>query len=351
MSNRKTRDACLRTEIRAALPAHVFRACPMRIVFVVPLVGTIVLLSMTISLASLPWFVKVLIGLVIGNTYGGLMFFAHEVAHGATARSRKIQDAVLYFACAIFCFSPHLWRVWHNTVHHSHTNDPRRDPDHFGTLEQFFTQTPHRRALNNLAPGMSLLSIGYLFVFFALQAQSVLWFKTRELEELNPLRRVKAGIDSILMLSFWIVLGCVIGLDSAIYVIVIPFLVANFVVLSYVLTNHMLMPLTTTCDILASTMSVGTLSILDNVHFHFSHHIEHHLFPSMPSSRYGLVRSYLIKNYGQTYVCPRHWRALFAILATPRIYETDDVLCNPFTNRRQPLAETHARWFATKSSG
>lgn len=320
----------------------------MRVLLVVPLVATIVLLSLVISLVSLPWFVKILIGLAIGNTYGGLMFFAHEVAHGATAKSRKIQDAVLYLACAIFCFSPHLWRVWHNAVHHSHTNDPRRDPDHFGTLEQFFTQTPRRRALNNFAPGMSLLSVGYLFVFFALQAQSVLWFKTRELEELNPLRRGRAAIDSILMLSFWIGLGCVIGLNAAIYVIVIPFLVANFVVLSYVLTNHMLMPLTTTSDILASTMSVRTLLILDKVHFRFSHHVEHHLFPGMPSSRYGLVRSYLINHYGRTYVCPGHWWALIAILATPRIYETNDVLCNPFTDRRQPLAETHAKWLGVR---
>jgi fatty acid desaturase len=338
-----TRDIWLRKAIRSALPPSTFRPIPRRILFAIPLVGAIVLLSALLILTELPVFARILMSIALGNTYGALMFFAHEVAHGATVKSKRLQDGVLYLACTLFCFSPHLWRVWHNTVHHSHTNDPSRDPDHFGTVEQFFAQKPSSRRFVKLAPGMSLLSLAYLFVFFSLQAQFVLWLRKRELQDFKSLRRIRASIDGLAMVCFWIALTLSIGLHLALYVVIIPFFIANFVVLSYVLTNHLLMPLMAS-DTLKSTMSVRTLRFLDKMHFHFSHHVEHHLFPSMPSSHYWLVRRFLTRNYFQLYAAPAHWRALLAIFASPRIYETNEVLCNPFTHRRQHLIETHARW-------
>jgi fatty acid desaturase len=245
---------------------------------------------------------------------------------------------LMYPGCAIFCLSPHLWRIWHNTSHHAHTNQPDEDPDTFGTLSNFLVSSRTTRSLVRRSPGSrSWSSVLYLFTFFTLQAQTVLWAKSRTLPGYKHLRRARAGIDSALLLVFWIAIGLMTGVRGALLIVLVPMLVANFVVLAYVVTNHMLRPLTDSGETLTTTMSVRTTRLLDRIHFHFSHHVEHHLFPRLPSSMTPHVRRSLMLHFGNEYLAPSHGLALLWIFRTPRLYDDFVTLVDPDLERRVDL--------------
>jgi fatty acid desaturase len=336
-------EQTLRARIRADLPAEAFLPQPMRSLLVVPLVGAIAAGSLALAVLPLPWYVALLGSLLLGNLYGSLMFLGHEIGHGATVRSQRLQDLCLYLAGAVFCLSPHLWRVWHNQVHHPHTNVARRDPDTFGTLEEFAHATPRTRFFVKFAPGSGhWLSALYLVSFFTVQAQGVLWRRSRSLPGFGRLRRRRAALDSALMAALWVLVCVLAGPRGALFVVLLPMLAANAVVMAYVSTNHMLRPLTETRDILGTTMSVSTCALLDRMHFAFSHHVEHHLFPGMRSSYYPLVRRSLQRHAPGLFMAPPHWWALLVLFRTPRLYDGPDRLIEPHSGRTVAVADVEA---------
>jgi fatty acid desaturase len=296
-------------------------------------------ISTVIVAIPMPWFIALLASVVAGNCYGSMMFLAHEIGHGAITRSRRLQRLCMYPGCAIFMLSPYLWVVWHNQSHHGHTNRPDKDPDNFGTLECFQANSQWSHALVKFAPGSKFWrSAVYLFIFFTLQSQYVLWKNSRTLPGYENLNRRRAIVDSAVMAVFWGGISMIVGRHAAIFVVIIPMLVANFVLLSYVVTNHMVRPLSEGTDTLVTTMSVKTLRVLDRVHFHFSHHVEHHLFPSMPSSTTPLVRKVLTAHF-PGYLAPPHWLALLTVLRTPRVYDGPFALVDPYHGSRVELSQ------------
>jgi fatty acid desaturase len=332
--------AQLRMKIRADLPAEVFRRRPRRALMVIPVVGFLVAGSVALATSSLAWYVALLGAVLLGNGYVSLMLLGHEIGHGATVRSHRLQDACLYFTGAIYCVSPHLWRIWHGQVHHPHANMEGRDPDNFGTLSAYEHNTAIQRYLLRTAPGSGhWMSVLYPFLFFTLQAQGVLLYKSKQTPGFEHLRRGRAIADTCLMAGFWVGIGVLIGPIDALFVIIVPMLIANFGLMSYIITNHMLRPMTETRDILGTTISVTTLRFLDFLHFNFSHHVEHHLFPGTPSSSYPLIRQSLQRIAGDRYMAPPHWWAFLLAFRTPKIYESPQIVIEPSTGRRVRLAD------------
>jgi fatty acid desaturase len=78
------------------------------------------------------------------------------------------------------------------------------------------------------------------------------------------------------------------------------------------------------------------------VHFHFSHHLEHHLFPGMCSWYYPRVRASLRRHLGPDYLAPAHWHALHSVFSTPRLYDGGRSLVDPFSGRRVAVADVQA---------
>jgi hypothetical protein len=101
----------------------------------------------------------------------------------------------------------------------------------------------------------------------------------------------------------------------------------------------MVRPLTEETDTLATTMSVTTVKLLDRMHFHFSHHVEHHLFPAMRTSMAPRVRRVLIRHFPDRYLAPPHWRALLIVFQTPRIYDGPQRLIEPVSGRREDIPD------------
>jgi fatty acid desaturase len=61
----------------------------------------------------------------------------------------------------------------------------------------------------------------------------------------------------------------------------VPLLVANAIVMAFILTNHSLSPRVEIDDPLASGLSVTVPRWLEWITLRFGYHVEHHLFPAM----------------------------------------------------------------------
>ena len=330
-------DGEMRARIRKELPASTLRRKPWRLAWAAPHVGVVVAGTWAVGWLTLPWVANLALGILVGNSYAALMFFGHEVAHGSVLRSRRAQDLVLGLCGLIFLISPRLWRSWHNALHHGHPNVPDRDPDNFGDLEAY-NQASGARAFLKLAPGSgSWLSAPYLFIFFTIQTQNVLWRKTTD-PLFSPTLKRRAIAVTLCMLAFWVALGVMLGPGGALFGVLVPMAVANFVLLAYITTNHMLSPAGPGRDTLEVTMSVSTWKWVDCMHFHFSHHVEHHLFPSLGSDAYPAVRRWLREHASDQYLAPPHLTALRTLFHTPRLYDQRHHLVDPERGRRVALS-------------
>ncbi|MGH7331820.1 MAG: fatty acid desaturase family protein [Candidatus Rokuibacteriota bacterium] len=335
------RERDLRARILAELPKAARAMHPWRLVLGIPLLLLIVGGTVAVVRLPLAWYAALPISVGLGALYASLFFFGHEVGHGAIIRSRHGQSAVLYLTCLIYCLSPHLWQLWHNHAHHGHTNEPDRDPDSFGTLEHF-RRNPVSQALAGFAPGSGhWLSVLYLLTFFTAQSHYVLWLNSFT-EEFRRLDRRRAKLESAAMALFWVIVGVWAGPGGALLGVVIPMLTVNGVMMSYVVTNHMLRPLATGPNALETTMSVSTSKVLDLLFFNFSHHVEHHLFPSMSPRFYPLVRKSLRRLVGDRYLAPSHWRALRLVFCTPRLYADFHTLVDAHGGSRVSTATVEA---------
>lgn len=338
-----TSEADLKRRIREDLPREIFRRRPLQALWALPLLAAIVGGSSALIRLTPPWWLALPAALALGNCYAALLLLAHDSAHGATVRSRRLQDALLYLALAIFWISPTLWRHWHNAAHHGHTNDLEdRDPDSAGLLDPEETAGWAHR-LRHVAPGA-----GHLFGFvsmlagFTIQGQNVLWWHGRVGRDFARMSWPRAAVESLGLLLLWLGVAALAGWPGALWVVGVPTVAANFVVMSYIVTNHFVRHLSDANDALDTSMSVRTPAWLDRLHFHFSHHVEHHLFPSMSSSRYPLVRRWLQENAGDRYLAPAHWRALRAVFRTPRFYSDPHTLTSLHGAFEVPIAEIEA---------
>jgi len=156
------------------------------------------------------------------------------------------------------------------------------------------------------------------------------------------MNRRRVIIESAMMALFWIVLGIWGGFRVALFGIVIPMMIANFILMSYISTNHFLRRLTETNESLLNSMRVRTLKWIDILHLNFSHHVEHHIFSSMNHHFTPLVRKYLVKYAPDLYLAPPHWKAMWYLYKTPRVYLNDHTLIDPFTGQTTDLRELEA---------
>jgi fatty acid desaturase len=311
----------IRLQIRRELPPEAFKPRPLRAFTALAIVATNVTAGVILATSSLPVVVCLLLSVLSGCMYASLFFLGHEAGHGAIVKSRTAQDVLMWAAFSIFLLPPTLWRVWHNKVHHIYTNHKDYDPDNFGTLSSY-NELRSVRVVEALTPGSGRwLGLIYLPLWFTIHTQVVLWVQSRRCRGFESLGRTRASTESLSMTAFWVSLTAQLGLWSSLWLIIIPMMAANVIIMSYIATNHLLRPLLDHSDPLESSMSVTTYRWLDLIHFNFSHHVEHHLFPSMSSRFAPLVRVKLRRYAEGRYVAAPHLRALLVVFRTPRIHK------------------------------
>jgi len=315
-------------ELKPALPGPTFEPAHSRLWWLPLHVGVISLGILSLAAGWVPWLAAGGVSLVIGSSFAGLTFLAHETLHGAVVRDRRMRRIVGAIGFFPFMISPRLWIAWHNRVHHGNTNHAGVDPDAYPTVEDYQKHQLLRLMTDHLGPGGSRPNGAFsLLIGFSIQSAHML-FGAKSYGLLSARQQRIALLESGLAAACWLALSFVIGWPAFLFAFVLPLLVANFVVMGFILTNHSLSPLSDVNDPLFNSLSVTAPRWVEWLTLGFGFHVEHHLFPWM-SSRHGpLVRALIVGRWPERYQSMPIGRALLALHRTGRVYKNATTLAD-----------------------
>jgi fatty acid desaturase len=283
-----------------------------------------------------PWWSWPLLSIVIGHSFAGCAFVAHETLHGAVVRHRTLRHVIGWLSFLPFTLSPTLWVAWHNKTHHAHTMDPENDPDAYPTMAGYRGS----RALQ-VADRFSFAlgrPFGWITLILGLSGQTLQMFLrwSRKTPVLDARGRALVLIETLLGFAAVGTLAWWLGPLGFLFGYVLPLFAGNFVVICYILTNHSLSPLTAVNDPLVNSLTVTVPGWLARVHLHFGLHVEHHLFPSMSSAHAPKVRELLQAHWPERYQSMSFIEALRRLASTPRVYASATVLEDPLSGVTAP---------------
>lgn len=317
--------------LSSVLPEKYFERNPKRLALSLMFLAVNALLVYAVITTNMHWTLKILAGFVIGQFNAGLTFVAHETSHGSVVANKNLQDFINLFAFASFMISPTYWRFWHNRLHHGNTQYILKDPDAFPTL-MVYRQSKFMQRLFAWTPGAKTVrSYFYFFFWFSFQSflnQIYMRFGNKMWEEMKHNRVSLEFGFQILMAAGYLYL---VGVANWPYLVVIPLLIQNYTVMSYISTNHNISPLTKINDPLMNSLTVTNNPIFDFFHLNFGYHTEHHIFPRMSGAYTKKVHAELKKMFPDTYQYMKKSEALKLLYRTPRIYKNHTTLINPIT--------------------
>ena len=325
------------SKISTKLPKKVFKPAPSRLLgglaYTLVIIGGI----LTINLFQLNIVLTSLISLILGFSFASIGFLGHEILHGTVVKTPLLKNFLGGIAFLPLSIGPTLWVKWHNMSHHPNTQHEVNDPDAWMSFEQF-----NNRAFLKLIYKIplwfrSLFNFLTLTISFTLHGTRMFFIY---IKELNKQKRLKTWLQFIIPWIVWIGLFFLIGLKNWFFSYFAPFLIGNFIVMCYISTNHRLNPLTPINDPLANSLTVTVPKWLDTLHFNFSYHTEHHLFPGMNPKYYKLVKEEILKLWPDRYHQMPLETALKLLWKTPRIYFNNDKLIDPKKNHIYPSLES-----------
>jgi len=277
-----------------------------------------------------------LVSIIIGCSLAGITFLGHETLHGGVVRGRWAIRIVGWFGFLPFTVSPQLWMAWHNRVHHNHCGKTGVDPDMYPTLEEYQSQPASRFMADHFGIGrrrlMSLLSL--MFGFTGQSTQML--FNARKRGMLTPRLHRRAIAETLLGVAFWATVAVVVGFVPFIFIYLLPLVVANTIVMMFIMTNHNLSPLTDINDPLVNSLSVTLPRPLEWLTLTFGYHAEHHLFPTA-STRHGrTIRDAIMARFPERYQSMSLGRALVTLYRTARVYRDHVTLIDPPSGNTWP---------------
>lgn len=317
--------------VRSTLPAHAFDPVPSRLAWLALHLALIVVGTLAVvHRIGGPWALP-LWSLLIGHSFAGCAFVGHETLHGAVVRNRTVRQAIGWLCFSPFTLSPTLWNAWHNKVHHGHTGLDGTDPDAFPTRAQY-EQSRTTRVADYFAVGVNRW-FGFLTLLLGFTGQStqMLLVWTRHGGALDAADRRRVYLETAASWAMWTAVLLAVGPLAFVFVFLLPLVVGNVIVISYILTNHSLNPLTDVNDPLLNSLSVEVPRVVDLLHLNFGMHVEHHLFPSMSSAYAPHVRDALRAQFPDRYQSLPILTALRRLFRTPRVYATPTLLVDPLS--------------------
>ena len=142
-----------------------------------------------------------------------------------------------------------------------------------------------------------------------------------------------AIVETLAGVAVWATVAILVGFVPFLFVFVIPLLVANAIVMAFILTNHNLSPRVAINDPLVSGLSVTLPRWLEWMTLQFGYHVEHHLFPAMSSRHARSVRTLLRRHWPGRYQSMSLRSALVRLHETARVYKDDVTLVDPRSGR------------------
>lgn len=315
--------------VKPELPAEAFKPALSRLLWLPVHIAIISTIGWALVAGHVPALLWPVASIVIGGCLSGIVFLGHELMHGGVVRG-KTPIRIFGFICLLpFTLSPTLWTGWHNRVHHNHCAQPGKDPDLYPTLIEYETQSAARIMADHFGLGRRrLLSLLSLFFGFTGQSQQMLW-KAREKGILSPGLHRRALVEFSLGVAFWLAVAFVVGFVPFIFIYLLPLVVANSIVMMFIMTNHNLSPLTAINDPLVNSLSVTLPRPLEFLTLDFGYHVEHHLFPTL-STRHGrTIRAKLREKFPNHYQSMPLTKALYQLYISARVYKDDVTLIDP----------------------
>jgi fatty acid desaturase len=313
--------------LKARLPRHFFEPVPARLIY---LPVFLLLFGLCVwGIVATPYvLLKLLLSFGVGYSFIGLGFLAHEILHGAVTKNPLVRSVAGTIAFIPLMVGARLWRRWHNVQHHSHTQHPEDDPDAMGALESAI-QKPIVKWMFRQVPALRSFFLFFSFTFwFSLHAHMMFW---RFLPGFKPAERPVVVFQAVLPVLVWLLVLLWVGPFNFLFVFVFPWLMANFIAMSFIATNHLLNPITETNDPLINSLTVRNPGWLEWLSLGFGYHIEHHVFPAL-SPKYAHAVAQKIKElWPQRYNELPHWKALYYLWKTPRLYRDHRNLIEPTT--------------------
>jgi fatty acid desaturase len=319
-------------ELRPGLPAEAFEPARSRLVLIPVHLAVIAAAILAIASGWVPWPLVPLLSLVIGVSFACLTFVAHEAMHGGIVRGRAARQIVGWIGFLPFTLSPRLWAAWHDRVHHA-TANVAEDPDVYPTLAQYRASGRVRFFINAFSLGGRRWrgALSLLLGFSVQSAHQLLAARRRGFLRSRALRL--AILESLAGVAIWAIVAALVGLVPFLFVFVLPLLVANVIVMSFILTNHSLSPRVEINDPLVSGLSVTAPRWIEWVTLQFGYHVEHHLFPAMSSRHARSVRGLLRERWPGRYQSMPLRAALRELHRTARVYKDAATLIDPRTGR------------------
>ena len=318
--------------LRPDIPAEALEPARSRLVLVPVHLAVITVAIVAIAAGWIPWFVVPLLSLVIGVSFACLTFVAHEAMHGGIVRGRVARQIVAWIGFLPFTLSPRLWSAWHDRVHHANAN-VGHDPDAYPTLAEYHASGRVRFFIHAFSLGgrrwRGALS---LILGFTLQSAMQLLFALPR-KFLKPRAFAMAILETMAGVAVWGTVAALVGFVPFLFVYVVPLLVANLIVMAFILTNHSLSPRVEINDPLVSGLSVTVPRWVDWVTLRFGFHVEHHLFPAMSSRHAPVVRDLIRKHWPTRYQSMPLISALRQLHRTARVYKDAVTLVDPRTGR------------------
>ena len=247
------------------------------------IIFTITLLTLgTISVYSWGtiWFIPVYLSYCM--FWGGADAIWHECGHRTAFKTRKLNNFFYIIASFMNNFEPVRWRSSHS-LHHSYTASV--DPHDFEVDESIFSKPTLFSFLIRFIPGYYFLILHKSLHLEIIQ--HALGYNTRVMKECIPEEK---KIDCIRSSRIFVTLWLIIILFSFIFNSILPvllFLLPKFFIFMNVvwgLTQHMGLK-ESTKDHRESTRSVRLNPIFSFIYWKMEYHIEHHMFPMVPSHK------------------------------------------------------------------
>jgi fatty acid desaturase len=322
-------------ELRPDLPAESFHPARSRLWFIPAHLAVIVTATLAIANGWVPWPVVPVLSLVIGLSFACLTFVAHEALHGGIVRGRRAKQIVGWIGFLPFTLSPRLWVSWHDRVHHANANLPD-DPDMYPTLDRY-------RANRQIRMFVDWFSLGCrrwrgalsLVLGFTVQSAHQLIAAT-DSNFLSARERRFAIAETLLGVAVWATVAMLVGFWAFVFVFVMPLVVANMIVMSFILTNHSLSPMIPVNDPLVSGLSVTSSRLVEWITLRFGFHVEHHLFPAMSSRHAPAVRAAVRARWPERYQSMTLVKAMGELHRTARVYKDAVTLIDPRTGAEFP---------------
>ena len=316
-------------KLRPLLPAKTFAPALSRVLWLPTHLAVIGAITYALASGRVPALLWPVAALLIGISFSGITFLAHETLHGGVVRNRTVRWVVGWIGLMPFVLSPRLWKVWHNREHHAHTNHATLDPDKYPILAVYQNSRAVRVITDSFSLGGRRLT-GVLSMLFGFTGQSSkILISAHKRGWMSKADHRIAKLETAGGILVWATVAWLVGPLVFLFSFVLPLIVANTIVMAYILTNHGLNPVTETNDPLVNSLSVTVPRAWEFLTLGLGYHVEHHLFPAMSTRNAPAVRDLLEQHWPGRYQSMPLRQAVLQLHRTARVYRDEVTLTDP----------------------